>query len=93
MRYSEFDAEDVRGWIGDIADACTDPDQYDEDTEMDARIVDQINSYISSNRDALMVIAYYGAYDYVGGCDFEDSPLAQFEQDIYDEISRRIGSD
>ena len=82
MYFSEISTDDVRDWINQAAYNVV--NNYDDDAPIWPRVYDEADSYTCYVKEALTICAYYDVFDVVNGCDWEDSPRKQFENDIYD---------
>ena len=93
MYFNEFDTIEVKGWIEDAAQKCADDSQWCDGVSLDTRVTETCDECITYQRDMIMLIAYYGASDVVAGCEFEDSPYAQFENDVAERARQIMGID
>lgn len=82
MKYKEFDSDIVKDWIDIAAERVV--DDYDDDDPFSERVYDSCEREIESYWDQIVLCAYY---DPRGACtgiqSYEDSPYAQFENDVY----------
>lgn len=80
MFFEAFSDESVE----DMIDSCAQQmiDDYDDDVDVETRLYEVIEWATMYACDAIAIIAYYGVFDALKGCDYEDSPLRQFESDV-----------
>lgn len=81
MFFEAFSDESVEDMIDDCAQRMI--DDYDEDVCEEERLLDVVENAAMYACDAIAIIAYYGVFDALKGCDYEDSPIAQFERDVW----------
>lgn len=83
MYFREFSTDVVDDWIEGYAGECI--DNYDDDLPLSERVCDATEMIGCYAADALALVAYYGLFEACNGgrSDFEDSPIAQFQNDVY----------
>ena len=59
-------------------------DEYEDGVDFNGLVIEDCDRATCMITDALAVIAKYGWSDALVGCDPEDSPQRQFENDVYD---------
>ena len=91
LHVNEFDTEEVKSWIESCAEQVADDDQWCDGVSLMERTYEAVDGVITYTRDALMVIAYYGAFDALKGQDYEDSPIYQFTNDVYERACQICG--
>lgn len=82
MWFESFTDEDVHDWIDDCAQRMI--DDYDDDVDETTRLQEVVENYTCYAADAIKLVAYYDVFDVIAGCDFDDSPIARFENDVFE---------
>ena len=85
MYFREFDTEEVKAAIEDMAQVCADDDEWCEGVDMWTRVHEKAGDWLCYPIDHIRLCAHYAPNDAATGYEsFEDTPVAQFENDIYD---------
>lgn len=83
MFFAEFSTDDVPKWIDECAGRVADDDEWADGISFYERCTYAADNYVCYAANAVAIIAYYGVFNFMGGCDYEDSPEARFIGDVY----------
>lgn len=94
MFFSEFDSDEIKQVIEDLAQTCADDDEWMEGVDLWMRVFEKANDWCCYPIDNIKLCAYYAPSDCAKGWEsYEDTPFAQFENDIYDRACEIRGEE
>lgn len=94
MHFREFDTQEVKDAIESLAQEVADDDEWCEGVGLWVRTYEKVSNWCSYPIDHIMLCAYYAPNDCSYGYEsYEDSPIAQFENDVYDRAVEIRGGD
>lgn len=88
MFFNEFDTDEIKQVVEDLAQECADDDQWSEGVSILSRVYEKCGDWCCYPADAAKLIGFYGGFlDAVTGYEsYEDTPMALFENDVYDRV-------
>lgn len=85
MFFNDFDSDEVKQVIEDLAQTCADDDEWADGVDMWERVYQKTGDWACYPIDHIKLCAYYAPTDCSKGYEsYEDSPIAQFENAVYD---------
>lgn len=94
MFFPEFDSEEIKQVIEDLAQTCANDDEWSEGVDLWERVYEKTGDWCCYPIDHIKLCAYYAPNECARGWEsYEDTPLAQFENDVYDRVIEIRGGD
>ncbi len=94
MHFNEFDSDEIKEVIEDLAQQCADDDEWMEGVDLWTRVYEKAGNWCCYPIDHIKLCAYYAPNDCATSWEsYEDTPFARFEGDIYDRACEIRGGD
>lgn len=94
MLFPEFDSDEIKQVIEDLAQQCADDGEWMEDVDLWTRVYEKCGDWCTYPIDHIKLCAHYAPNECSCGYEsYEDSPIAQFENDVYDRAIEIRGGD